>query len=304
MDDHEPEPQLPPPFDRPMTQDASPIHTADEGTGHPWARPDRRLEQKIDELERRLDDLDPDSDDQRRALARARDFVTRARFELDRPSARNQEAWTWFHAARRERLALLTPRALELIATDQRSEIDRKLSGSWRQKALENYADADLVDRVTATQAHLDEAADNEHRKSIGRRNQVIGYLVVLAVTLVVLCIIEVTAGGLALADETSADGWWLVCAVLYGILGGSFSAAQRVASAPPAASVPEQRWQYPATAVRPFAGGAAALVAFAAAEAGVLGDDLASSGPRIALVAFTAGFSERFIKSLTDRSS
>ena len=106
MDDHEPDTSAPASVrspDGPGCQSRSRGQT--ESTGHPWACPDRRLEQKIDELERRLDDLDPDGDDQRRALGRARDFATRARFELDRPSARNQEAWTWFHAARREQSA-------------------------------------------------------------------------------------------------------------------------------------------------------------------------------------------------------
>ena len=149
-----------------------------------------------------------------------------------------------------------------------------------------------------STQQHLDEAADNDNRKRLLQRRQLIIYLGSLVVALLAICILEFVGRGLILA-EGSVDGWWLVAAVLYGTLGGAFSSAQRVAAAGPAARFPELRWAQLANTFRPLAGGAGALVAFAALEADALGDSLGSSGPRVALVCFVAGFSERFIPSL-----
>ena len=109
-----------------------------------------------------------------------------------------------------------------------------------------------------STQQHLDEAADNDNRKRLLQRRQLIIYLGSLVVALLAICILEFVGRGLILA-EGSVDGWWLVAAVLYGTLGGAFSSAQRVAAAGPAARFPELRWAQLANTFRPLAGGARA---------------------------------------------
>jgi hypothetical protein len=151
-------------------------------------------------------------------------------------------------------------------------------------------------------QSHLDQTFENDNRKRRLRRRQLSAYLTILAVVLLVIVWLEQSDRGLLLADGAAgSDGWWVVSAVAYGTLGGAFSAAHRVATAPPTGGYPEMRWAQLATAFRPLAGGAGALVAFAALEVGLLGDDVDPA--RLALAAFVAGFSERYVASLAKDS-
>ena len=147
-------------------------------------------------------------------------------------------------------------------------------------------------------QRHLDETAENNNRKRLLQRRQLVVYLAVLVAALLIICVLEFLGRGLVLADGP-VNGWWVVSAVLYGTLGGAFSSAQRVAAAGPGTRFPELRWAQLGNTFRPLAGGAGALIAFAALEADLLGGDAGQDGPRVALVSFVAGFSERFITSL-----
>jgi hypothetical protein len=266
----------------------------------PWGQPDPRVQLEIEKLQVHLSKLCPGYDRMRQTACRdADDYLARARDALKAPVADNETAWTWFHAARREELRLVPDSDLRLLEIDQREEINAKLR-SWRKTAVNAYPTSEWrVRRVVSTQKHLDETAENDNRKRLLQRRQLIIYLGSLVVALLAICVLEFVGRGLILAEEGYVDGWWLVAAVLYGTLGGSFSSAQRVAAAGPAARFPELRWAQLANTFRPLAGGAGALVAFAALEADALGASAGSSGPRVALVCFVAGFSERFIPSL-----
>ena len=188
---------------------------------------------------------------------------------------------------------------LRLLEIDQHEEINTKLS-SWRKAAVTGYpARESRVWRVVSTQKHLDETADNDNRKRLLQRRQLVIYLGSLVAALLAICILEFVGRGLILA-EGSVDGWWLVAAVLYGTLGGAFSSAQRVAAAGPAARFPELRWAQFAEYL-PTARGrcAARWLPLPLSKPMLSATPLGSSGPRVALVCFVAGFSERFIPSL-----
>jgi hypothetical protein len=276
---------------------------ADKGGGWHWpgGAPDQRLAQSIGHLAAVLRASEPEAEAGRLAKRNALISLRNAKRELDGHWAHNQEAWAWFHAARREEFRLRSPVNQELLEIDLNQEAAEKLKSSWRLRAIEGYRNGEgdhLVERLIRVQSHLDEAAENENRKRMLQRRQVVIYLAVLATVFVLICVLEFLGRGLLLADG-DIDGWWVVGAGLYGTLGGAFSSAQRVASARAGVRYPEFRWAQLANAFRPLAGGAAALIAFAALQADLLGSAAAESGPRIAIFSFAAGFSERFIPSL-----
>ena len=216
-------------------------------------------------------------------MCTAGEFLAKAERELERHGglARNEEAWAWYHAARREELRLRPLEDLALLEIDLRQEVLEKV-GSWRRKAVDRYgfqsegrlnrvirirkhvdggSEKDnrnrLLNRVVRTQKHVDEAAENDNRKRLLQRRQVIIYLALLVAVLIVICLLEFLGRGLILPDST-VDGWWVVSAVFYGTLGGAFSSAQRVAAAGPALRYPGLRWAQLANTFRPFAGGPA----------------------------------------------
>jgi hypothetical protein len=282
-------------------RDDATSHADKAGWHWPGGGANQRLAQSIGQLAAELRASEPEAEANRLAKRNALISLRNAKRELDRHWAHNEEAWAWFHAARREEFRLRTPVDQELLAIDLNQEAAEKLKSSWRLKAVEEYRNGEegrLVERIIRVQRHLDETAENENRKRMLQRRQVVIYLAVLATVFVLICILEFLGRGLLLADG-EMDGWWVVSAALYGTLGGAFSCAQRVASAGPGVRYPELRWAQLANAFRPLAGGAAALIAFAALQANLLGEAAAQSGPRVAMFSFIAGFSERFIPSL-----
>jgi hypothetical protein len=261
------------------------------------AVPDRRLAREIAELGILLD-----AQPELAATTQARTFLDRASQALEHPWHGNEDGWAWYGAARRASFALLAPEALCLQEADLRHEAKVKTT-DWRLDAIGACPTGDAAKRlarVRMIQQHLDRSFENDNRKRRLRRGQFVVYLGVLVVALGFTVALEFADKGLVLAAASEEpNGWWVVAVVLYGTLGGAFSAGQRVAARPSRGRYPELRWEQLTNAIRPLAGGTGALIAFAALQAGVLGD-AGTFGPRVALVAFTAGFSERFIPSLT----
>jgi hypothetical protein len=288
------------------TADDTADHAGRGGWHWPGGGPDQRLAQSIGQLGATLRASEPTAEPGRLAKRNALVSLRNARRALDRRWAHNEQAWAWFHAARREEFRLRTHADLEMLQVDLEKEATEKLQSSWRLEAVKSYGPTDgdhLAERLIQVQRHLDEKAENDNRNRMLQRRQVVIYLAVLAAALVLICILEFLDRGLLLAED-DIDGWWVVSAALYGTLGGAFSSAQRVAAPRRGVRYPELRWAQLANALRPLAGGAAALIAFAALQADVLGGTAAESGPRVAIFSFIAGFSERFIPSLATQQA
>jgi hypothetical protein len=227
-------------------EDAAAGH-ADSSRWHwPGGGADHRLAQSIGQLGAVLRASEPEAEAGRQAKRNALVSLRNARRELDRRWARNEEAWAWFHAARREEFRLRTRTDQEMLEINLNQEADEKLKSSWRLRAVEGYRNSNddhLIERIIAVQRHLDETAENGNRKRMLQRRQVVIYLAVLATVFVLICVLEFLGRGLLLADG-AVDGWWVVGAALYGTLGGAFSSAQRVAAARPGVRYPELRWR------------------------------------------------------------
>lgn len=268
-----------------------------------WRNRDPRLLRLLDELALSLDfarrrDLDADEE---AALNQANKFLMKARENAavggEDP---NEDGWAYYHAARREGMRLRSGDEVALLEIDLAKEADEKLE-SWRRKAVDAYPmsmDIGTMNRLVRVQQHLDEAAENDNRKRRLRSRQLRGYGVLLVLVFASLLALEFVGRGLVIGDQTTVDGWWAVAVALYGTAGGAFSAARRVASAGPKGRYPEHLWDRLTNLFRAVSGGVAALIAFAALEAGLLGEG-AVTGPRVVVIAFVAGFSERFFPSL-----
>jgi hypothetical protein len=256
----------------------------------------------LDELELTLEfasrrDLSPG---QEAARDRASQCLARAREVAVERNGRSESGWTLFHRARREEMRLRSDEEVAFLEVDLSKEAEEKLE-SWRKKAVDAYPPSSgiaTVDRLVRVQQHLDEAAENDNRKRHLRSRQLQGYGILLGVVFGSLVLLEFIGRGLVAGNQASVDGWWAVAVALYGTAGGAFSAARRVASAGPKGRYPEHLWDRLTNVFRAVTGGVAALIAFAALEEGLLGEG-AVTGPRVAVVAFVAGFSERFFPSL-----
>jgi hypothetical protein len=93
------------------------------------------------------------------------------------------------------------------------------------------------------------------------------------------------------------------VVIILSGILGASISFAQNLLSTDISAKIPAQQIGSFLTWMRPAIGAASALIAVKLIEAGsalhVFDDQLVKNSAAILVIAFAAGFSERFITQL-----
>jgi hypothetical protein len=238
------------------TADDTGEHASPSRWHWPGGGPNQRLTQAIGQLGAVLRASEPDTEANRLAKRNALISLRNARRALDQRWAHNEQAWAWFHAARREEFRLRTPADQKLLEIDLEREAAAKLKSSWRLEAVNNYesGDADrLVERLIAVQRHLDEKAENDNRKRFLQRRQVVIYLGILAAVLVLICILEFLDRGLLLAEGT-VDGWWVVGAALYGTLGGrsrprsvwpppDLGSAIR-SSAGPSSRTPSGRWR------------------------------------------------------------
>ncbi len=265
-------------------------------------QPDDRLRREVRLLRQRLTRYSEsvDGPEQKEHLTQANCYLEIADLALADDPVRNEDGWAAFHAARREEIPLLPLPDRALLSVDLEKEADEKLR-SWRKRAVEAYPKRDerTVERLVRIQQHLDEVVGNNKRIRDLQRAQFTTYVVLLLLILVTLLALELFNCELVtLGANAEVDSCWALNAALYGTLGGAFSAALRVAGAGSSARYPEHLTQRIGNTFRAAAGGAAALVAFAALQAGLLGNE-AVTGPRVAFVSFVAGFGERFIPSL-----
>ncbi len=203
----------------------------------------------------------------------------------------DETAWELATVANRSLVPLMPLMERRTRALAARVEAEAKVTG-WRKEAigrlLGNDDDTDL-DQAFLMEAilHLDTEAGNEFRKQSLRRHEfrLVAFLLVVALALVLVVSVGWSGAGLG-------SGKLVALALLFGTLGGCFSAIERTTGRA-LARVPNERVAGTVTSVQLLAGAAAGLVALAAAQAG---SDGAKPGT-ILVAAFAAGFSERFVK-------
>jgi peptidoglycan biosynthesis protein MviN/MurJ (putative lipid II flippase) len=107
---------------------------------------------------------------------------------------------------------------------------------------------------------------------------------------------------------EELQDTWGLATVILSGILGAGVSVAQSLLGTDVSAKIPAQQIGSFLVWMRPAIGAAAALAAIALLGAGkqfkFLHEDLFKNPAAILVIAFVAGFSERFITGAIERIS
>jgi uncharacterized membrane protein len=196
-----------------------------------------------------------------------------------------------------------------------------KLDG-WRSRAIADLicdADGELVNelknnsgsalssemtnRVIDAVALRDDSANTSYHKILLRRRNLFHLFLVLS-TGIIVCI------GLSIWKKLPApfsDTRTVIAVILFGVLGAALSVAQGLLTTDVKAKIPSQQIGAFIVWMRPGIGATAALVAFAMVWANhTLGTFLKISTDFavIAVVAFAAGFSERFIVGAIEKIS
>jgi 8-oxo-dGTP pyrophosphatase MutT (NUDIX family) len=223
--------------------------------------------------------------------------------------------WHAFYGARYHETFALDDVELWIRARELVRESENKLKGSWRGNVISDLlasvadvgASSDQSDSAESTPATpkppdprsvaeaqrlADDRAGNVYRRLDHTRDQltVVGLVALPAfVALVTLLATGTVTIGSAEPDETGV----ILGVVLFGILGGSFSAGLSVLKAPVERAIPEVLSSALTTVFRTLAGAITALAAYAFLQAGLISVEDPSAAYA---VAFAAGFSERFV--------
>jgi len=235
--------------------------------------------------------------------------------ESDLRARRLHEGWNALLAAQRALLASSPePASVKRAAIILRREED-KISG-WRAKAI-----ADLIgdprvkfskkeELTYAKRMRVIEAMcirDDQNRTmylKIALRRQHLFHLFLLVWLGIGLCLL---LSFLHLAPPPLASARQVAVVVLFGVLGATVSVAQSLMATDVSAKIPAQQIGSFLVWMRPGIGAAAALIALALLQAPEVFKifNWTSSNPAVvAIVAFAAGYSERFIIGAIERIS
>jgi len=217
-----------------------------------------------------------------------------------------QQGWIAVQAA--NRVMLLNPRDPERadrVATALKREVNNKLSG-WRAKAIEDLLcipKGSSPDTKIGTMNVIDAVAlrDNAFNTTyfkISLRQRHLWHLFCLLCAILVVVLLF---SSLCLLPDFLNDTKRIAMVILFGALGGAISVALGLIKPKISAKIPDQQIGAFLVWMRPTVGAAAALVAFVilqtnGAEKLLSLFHLDLKDPSILLVAFVAGFSERFI--------
>jgi len=232
--------------------------------------------------------------------------LLRAERSLDEGNV--QQGWISLSAA--QRAMLLNPHdqaRVQRVAIVLRRELDKV--GGWRAKAITDLICDDkgnlqpsldpkgVVDAV----ALRDESFNTTYFKILLRRRSLIVLFVLLLIGISACLVLSAWCT----LPEPLTDTSMLGAVVLFGILGASLSVAQGLLAADLSAKIPAQQLGLFVVWMRPAIGATAALVAFLLLHANETLKIFAwdTTDPVLVMViAFVAGFSERFIVGAVER--
>jgi hypothetical protein len=231
------------------------------------------------------------------------------------------QGWTHLKCARRA--MLLNPDAVDqvrLAAITLRREAS-KVPG-WRAQAILDLicdANGDLIDdlknlesktiaptsrnRVIEAITHRDESANTTYHKILLRRRSLIQLFVILLIGVTVCFILSLKP----LLPEPFDKPTTIAAVILFGILGAALSVGHGLLAADVSANLPAQQIGSFIVWMRPWIGATAALIALAIVYANnkiPIFRPISMEFPVIAVIAFVAGYSERFIVGAIEKVS
>jgi hypothetical protein len=232
-----------------------------------------------------------------------------------------QQGWVALQSAQRWMLVDPSdPTKLERTAIVLRQEAD-KVSG-WRAKAITDLIcdpsgnllsiNPNNAQRVIDAVALRDDQFNTTYFKIALRRRHLFNVFLLL-LSAIGLSLVLAWNGLLPRFSSDSSqvfasDTAQLVCVIFFGVLGASVSVAQSLLSTDISAKVPAQQIGAFVVWMRPAIGGAAAIASLVILAANskmkILTYDATGSAAVILIVAFAAGYSERFILGAMDRIS
>jgi hypothetical protein len=175
----------------------------------------------------------------------------------------------------------------------------------WRAKAIEDFLlgpdgklltgkDEQEIDLILDALAHRDDFFQNEWYKIDLRRK----HLISLFLLLLLGVLVTISLAASKILPTFMSDGPLVAMVVLLGVLGACLSVSQGLISAGLSEKIPEQYLGAFVIWMRPAIGAVAALATFSLLEANKELDlvKLDATPSIIAIFAFVAGYSERFI--------
>lgn len=190
----------------------------------------------------------------------------------------------------------------ELQAQSATLETERKKFADWRRDAVGGLLEPPLTwQKVQQALWLRNDHFHGTYHKIAQLRSQMT-LLVSLSFLAILLFGLIVAGSGLSMTQWPAWSIERLGAAMLFGVLGAGFSAAQSLMKSPGQGTVPERMAQTSVTLGRVLFGSVAGLVACVALESQVISLGEATIG-KVLLVSFSSGISERLITSVVQKS-
>jgi hypothetical protein len=247
----------------------------------------------------------------RTAAASDTTFQTcRRSYERALENARNKArycAWDCLHQFDEDMLNTMSPLELNAQWRELCAEAQEKLKGTWRGEAaaalIKQSDQKDVpLELVRALQAQLATAARNQQHKLELLEQSVLYVTVLLAVVVVAVLVWSI-------ATRLGYLGWWSITwadAFLLGIpsgaLGGLLSMAFMVFRTDLKRKIPEMRFTWTVSLLRPLIGASVAIPVLVLIQSGYVSIKGLDWPYDIIAFCFLAGFSERWFLGLMER--
>lgn len=211
-------------------------------------------------------------------------------------------AWKCLHDARRLRIPQL--RGQELFNYQQRLRQEvTKIDSAWRRKVIEELlgrqgaSEAEQAINLRDAQALINDYFETQYYKNRLLRDHLRN---IVSVALAAILGLLLLTGASAEGPAAWADWDWRMVAMvlLVGVLGASFSATRKLYGQSSRSRIPELVAQGWITVARIVLGAVPALAAYGFLRTGVVIVGQGNLGA-VFVVAFAAGFSERFVTNL-----
>jgi hypothetical protein len=161
----------------------------------------------------------------------------------------------------------------------------------------------ELRERVIEAIAHRDESANTIYHKILLRRRSLIQLFVIVLIGVIICFILSLKPN----LPEPFNDATRVATVILFGILGAALSVGHGLLAADVSANLPAQQIGSFIVWMRPWIGATAALIALAIVYANntiPVFHPISTESPVIAVIAFVAGYSERFIVGAIEKVS